>query len=943
MKWLSVAVLAAVITVSLAAAAPPSFPVPAPLHLGVGGDYPDGLDGVLMTRGLPHERIFPWELADPAVLRQYDVLLLSCPVATRGQLDPALREWVAAGGRLYLEVWAGMRGPCPFPDLLFVGGNTPLQADTLLSSSDNPILTGLDRNLPVDTFHLQGTFLRPLRPEAKVLAQFVPDGGGTPYPYGVAAITQSLGKGEIVYSGSPLSFCCFHRGPTTEPFLMNIINVLSGGGTVARLTTGAPEPEEPPGAAPPPGGLPGQPTAGTPHLPSGFRLLDDAADGPYNLTAQLSPPPRPSAQPAVVMLDAQCGPDGKPTRPALWLVFTSDRVTLRAGASVKSPVLASAAWQPPAQPVPLLIRRRDGAVSVTLGDQDLLQAKTTVPPAGAVAVANGCATLMQAHLQPVAPPYFDDDFMREPGDPSAWTAAGGLWRVVGLGHEEQSVNGFTYRGSGTDEALATTGESWWEDYSVSVAARLDGDGAIGLCALRQENGDRVALVADAAQHASAALKLVQLRGQQETVLAQQPGGLPTAQWTRLTLRVQNGQVEALVDNAPVLRAAVPNLHGGGIGLLVRNATARFDDVMVRPAAEPLIAPRHEGSPAADLPTALGPQDSLTWANLAAVWEASPARPSLLWHSGHFHDDVTCSLRLEPVTEPALRRWVLAPAPTSPEAEWVTLTATQLPGEKQVSISLQVPGKPLADKRVEVAGVGRLALARQGTRLTVLWNKAPLLRAEAPAPLPTVGLEVIGPPVPVEGVVVRGPKVRDYVFGVAPVDWRSSAGTWDVASRWACDNRWSWFAGWGTGDFAVWNKHRVAGEVALDFTVGIKMEAPGGPETTRCRDLNAVLCGDGANPRTGYSFILGGDGGTKTQLLRNGVVVAEAPDLRVPGGYGIHHEWFRIRVARAGSRVEMDFEGRPVFRYNDPEPLPGGFVGLWSRDNGILVPRVTIYQ
>ncbi len=51
----------------------------------------------------------------------------------------------------------------------------------------------------------------------------------------------------------------------------------------------------------------------------------------------------------------------------------------------------------------------------------------------------------------------------------------------------------------------------------------------------------------------------------------------------------------------------------------------------------------------------------------------------------------------------------------------------------------------------------------------------------------------------------------------------------------------------------------------------------------------------------------------------------------------------MRVARIGHRVEMDFEGRPVFRYHDPEPLPGGFVGLWSRDNGILVPRVTIYQ
>jgi Txe/YoeB family toxin of Txe-Axe toxin-antitoxin module len=73
------------------------------------------------------------------------------------------------------------------------------------------------------------------------------------------------------------------------------------------------------------------------------------------------------------------------------------------------------------------------------------------------------------------------------------------------------------------------------------------------------------------------------------------------------------------------------------------------------------------------------------------------------------------------------------------------------------------------------------------------------------------------------------------------------------------------------------------------------------------------------------------------------VVAEAPEVRVPAGYGVHHEWFRVRVAKVGSRIEMDLDGRPVFRYEDPEPLPGGYVGIWSRRNGIMVPRVTVYR
>jgi len=228
-------------------------------------------------------------------------------------------------------------------------------------------------------------------------------------------------------------------------------------------------------------------------------------------------------------------------------------------------------------------------------------------------------------------------------------------------------------------------------------------------------------------------------------------------------------------------------------------------------------------------------------------------------------------------------------------------------------------------------------------VSVLWNGHRVLHAGPASGLRAVGLEVQGAPVPVEGIKVISLHSHDYVFGVAPVDWHVASGTWEVASRWACDRRWSWFAGWGTGDFSVWNKHRIEGDVALDFYVGIKMEAPGGSETVRARDMNATLCGDMSNPRSGYSFITGGDGGTKTQLLRNGVVVAEAPDFRVPAGYGVHHEWFHIRVARVGRRIEMGFEGRPVFRYEDPEPLPGGFIGLWSRDSGVLVPRVTIYQ
>ena len=66
------------------------------------------------------------------------------------------------------------------------------------------------------------------------------------------------------------------------------------------------------------------------------------------------------------------------------------------------------------------------------------------------------------------------------------------------------------------------------------------------------------------------------------------------------------------------------------------------------------------------------------------------------------------------------------------------------------------------------------------------------------------------------------------------------------------------------------------------------------------------------------------------------------DIRVPPGFGVHQEWFHIRAARLGNRVELDLEGRPVFRWEDPNPLPGGHVGVWTHHSGVVVSRVTVY-
>jgi len=792
-------------------------------------------------------------------------------------------------------------------------------------------------------------------------------------------LSMSLGQGELVYSAAPVAFARFHRGRSSEALLVAIINYLLPNGRAPRLLYTEPANTAPPGSGPrfvvpeserdhddePPPAL-GPPPLAVPRagrLPDGFELLDCVAEEPYDVLAQAAAGSGAGTQPTIVLLDGRFDDGGKALRPALWLTLTPRRIELRSGKDPSAKPVAAVDWQAPDTPAPLLIRRRPGLVSVVAGATEVLHVRASSAPGGAVAVCAGGVTLSDPVCQPVAPAVFDDDFMREAGPATLWTPVSGTWTNVGVGDEEYSINGFYYLGRSDQTALATAGDWFWEDYSLSAAVRPNaagtqvgrtvrstvsppsakaGDAQVGLCALVQDNGDYLAFVADPASAASPKLRLTRTLSGAQTVLAETDGGLTPGQWYRLGLRLHDGTLEALLDGETVLTCPDPEVRGGGVGLLVSGGSARFDDVVVRPNSEAIRVPRDEGSPVAELPPSLGPHDTLTWGSPATPWEADPEHPSILWHDGFFPGDFDLSLKVRPASEPALRRLILAPAFSSPENQRLTVALSLAGGSSKAEIAWQKPGGKPAVKRVTLRDQAVLQLSRHAGKLTVLWCGQAVCQADARRHT-RLALEVFGPPVRAKDLTVRSAGAHDYVFGAAPTDWWISSGVWEVSARWACDDRWSWLAGWATGDAAIWNKRRFDGDVAVDCYVGVKMNAPGGPETARCRDYNLVLCGDRQDPRSGYSFILGGDGGVKTQLLKNGQVVAEAPTIRVPAGYNVHHCWFRVRASRIGNVISYDFERRPVFRYEDPDPLPGGYVGLWTRNSGIMIPRVTIWS
>jgi len=82
------------------------------------------------------------------------------------------------------------------------------------------------------------------------------------------------------------------------------------------------------------------------------------------------------------------------------------------------------------------------------------------------------------------------------------------------------------------------------------------------------------------------------------------------------------------------------------------------------------------------------------------------------------------------------------------------------------------------------------------------------------------------------------------------------------------------------------------------------------------------------------------------LVRNGEVVAETADVLLPdlnsGGLSGHRGWSRLRAEKLGGRIRLWCEKQVALEYTDPNPLPGGRVGLWSFHNELIVGRARLW-
>ena len=163
-------------------------------------------------------------------------------------------------------------------------------------------------------------------------------------------------------------------------------------------------------------------------------------------------------------------------------------------------------------------------------------------------------------------------------------------------------------------------------------------------------------------------------------------------------------------------------------------------------------------------------------------------------------------------------------------------------------------------------------------------------------------------------------------------------------RWACTPTWSFLSGWSRGDAVLWQKQRFSGDQNLQAFVGVKMEYPREVDIydNRYRDFAITICGDGHNPRSGYTGVFAAGTPPRLLLLRNGTEVASKPLATVPNRGANHRSWFNIALRKHGSTVEFWVADQRELSYSDPQPIDSGVPAIWTTNNGLCLARARLH-
>jgi hypothetical protein len=635
----------------------------------------------------------------------------------------------------------------------------------------------------------------------------------------------------------------------------------------------------------------------------------------------------------------------------------------------------------------LTVMRRGDKLGVLIGDSMISYATVPRGKGARAGVSPGAGwTVEEARVQPLEPVVFADNFMRSAEESGGWTIRSGRWGLqsawdrdpkggsLKFRNAEYALNPFAWAGSAEKGgALCTAGQSFWEDYTFTTAVCPPLGGAAGV-AVNVFGPDHYLLArwtpANDGGPRGNRLELLKVEGDKLAVLATAPGGYLPGQWYRLSVDSTLEGVRVLIDGQQRLAAPRVTPFRGGVGLYAEGAIpAIFDDVNVYGHSvntDLIIEQQHAqiGERFTEDRKGMG-----EWASAGSSWTPMPGAPGFRAHRLEFFGDHW-------MTAPILSVIASAPPPVfgadgrtpvaqsagnaltmilngdgqSKEAGYRAVIEQAADG-KTLACALYRNQDKLANKQCPPLNTGEaytVRFAHKAGRLRLELDGELLLDAPDGGALP--GLRPAygagGSLAKIGDVLVLGRNLLDYTFTDAPVDW-TSEGAWMATTRWSCSDQWSFLGGWSRGDAVLWHKQRFTGDQTFEAFVAPKMEYPREDETywTRFRDLGITICGDGRDPRTGYTGIVGvpdagGNPNRRSVLMRNGQIVATS-GRRFPIADAGHTMWFDLMLRKRGNTVEFWIEGRLEMQFTDDRPIDGGVPGVLAVNNGIAVARARL--
>jgi len=172
----------------------------------------------------------------------------------------------------------------------------------------------------------------------------------------------------------------------------------------------------------------------------------------------------------------------------------------------------------------------------------------------------------------------------------------------------------------------------------------------------------------------------------------------------------------------------------------------------------------------------------------------------------------------------------------------------------------------------------------------------------------------------------------YSFRSVEPDWQPAEGTWMTHSGMACIAWDYWLTGKGEPVATAFNHKPQPADLHVDFWISEYTEgfADGEHRHYPYHDVSLITCAQQRERDSGYRFVVGADGGKAVLLYKKGSQVAETTDsrfsIRMAGHCNIPRS-MHVVVSQQTGVLRLSLDGVEALRYEDPEPLAGGLVGI----------------